>query len=419
MDKKIEKKIKKNKKPKRGRRVGLMLSIILTGIIFSYSFSKFDFMRYVDKLKGMLKEQKEVPEEKVEKELPLVKVFHVIRSDFRDNLPIIGTVKGYKELDLRFETAGVIEKINYATGDLVTKENIVANLFQKEAKYKIEYQKANYEVAQSSFLSASKKLANSQKMFNAGAIVSSKLDEAILEAENAALKMKAAHFEYLSSENELTKTEIVAAVDGVVAIRHMEEGEYVTSSEKVVTVMEISRVYVEVGVVEKDVDKVAIGLTAHVVVDTYPGVAFEGTVMSMSPLIEGKSRTMTAKIEINNDQLLLLPGMYARTDISVYETQDTIMLPATALNKGQEGGYTVNVVTIDDKVEIRKIEPVYFSIDREYVEIAGGVDSDEFVIIEFQQEIKEGDSVQVIEVRESIFTKKEEEGQEEEGAEEA
>ncbi len=401
---KKKKKKKKKKRKKKGRRIGLMLLIILGGITVSYLVSKFDLMRYIKMVREMAKAQVETKEEAIEKEWPLVKVFHVVRTDFSDMLPIIGTVKGFEELELRFEVNGIIENINFKTGDLVAKHDVVSNLVQDEAKYKVEFQKANYETSQSTFLGVAKKLTNSEKMFNAGAIVVSKLDEAVLEAENAALKMKSARFEYLSALNEAKKTELRSPVDGVLAVQHMDVGEFVTSNEKALTVMDITRVYVEVGVVEKDVDKIAIGLTAQVSVDTYPGVAFEGILTGLSPVIEGKSRTMTAKIEVDNDQLLLLPGMFARTNISVYESKDTLMVPALVLNKTKDG-YSVNVVSSDDTIETRVVEVIYFTVDREYVEISAGLEVDEFVIVESQQDIKEGDQVQVIEVQESIFAK--------------
>ncbi len=390
----------KKKRKKRGSKIGKMLIIMTIGLIAAFFILRLEKTQQIFDLIKQWKKAKEAVPEVVEEELALVKVFHIIKTDFKDNLPVIGTVRGIKELDYRFANNGTINKLNFDEGELVGQDEILAELIQDEVKIKIEYQKANFEAAQSTFWGASKKLANAEKMYQLGAILISKLDESILEADNAAAKMKAAEYELESAKKEIDKTVIKSNIAGVIGVVHNREGEYVTTNDKVITLIDISTVYVDVGITEKDIDKIAIGLTGAVIVDAYPDKAFSGEIVNILPVVEGKSRTVTAKLQVDNSENLLLPGMFARTDIAIFEDKDTIMIPSVALHRQKEG-YSVNVVDENNVVAARAIDVGYITID--YVQVVGGLEVDEFIVVETQEDLKDGDKVQIIEVQESTL----------------
>jgi RND family efflux transporter MFP subunit len=391
-----EVKPEKRKFKKKGSKTGKMILWLFLGLVIMFIASRFNVSIFdIFKKKTVVEEQQEEV-----KELPLVKVFHIVKTDFKDFLPVVGTVKGFKEIDMKFPNAGKIKSINFMEGDLIGEGEVLAELDQKEAELKIDYQKANFEGAKSAFIAASKKLANAQKMFNIGAIYVSKLDEAIMEADEAIYKMNAAKVELDSAVHEIEKNKLTSIISGVIGILNMEAGEFATNSDKVLILIDIAQVYVELGIIEKDIDKVAIGLSAEVLVDAYPDMIFEGEIENILPIIEGKSRTLTVKVLIDNDQNLLLPGMFARGNIAVFEDKDTIMIPTKALNKTKDG-YSVNVIDPENNVETRVIEIGYITTD--YVQVLSGLEPDEFVVIEVHEELKDGDKVQIVEVQESTL----------------
>ena len=89
----------------------------------------------------VLKKSAETIQKPAEETPAPVKVYKAARVSFRDTLPALGTIKGFREYDLKFPVAGVIEYLNFKEGERVTQGDILASLDQKEALLKLEYAK--------------------------------------------------------------------------------------------------------------------------------------------------------------------------------------------------------------------------------------------------------------------------------------
>ena len=92
-----------------------------------------------------------------EQEAVPVRCYKIALMDFKDDLPVMGTVKGGLEIPLKFEINGVIEAINFREGDVVNKGDVIASLSKKDAQLKVDYAKAKLESAKTQALAAKKK----------------------------------------------------------------------------------------------------------------------------------------------------------------------------------------------------------------------------------------------------------------------
>lgn len=336
-----------------------------------------------------------------------VRCYRTALTDFKDELPVMGTVKGALEIELKFEINGVIESINFREGDVVYENDLIASLGKKDAQLKVDYSKSKLETAKTQYLAAEKKLEIHKNLYDIGGIIKAKLEEVELEAKGAELQVESAEVELKSAESEFKKTDLYAPRDGVIGSRDAEIGEFVTPQNKVATLYDTMKVFVELGIVEKDIDKMALGQNVVVTVDAYPGMEFMGTVDNIFPVIEGKSRTLTARVGINNPNALLLPGMFARAMITVAEFKNAMVVPSLSLNKTEEGGYTVFVVNKDSTVSSKSVEVAYVTTD--YSVVSSGLYEDELVVTDTPQELKDGTPVKVIDVEEPLGAEEEEE----------
>lgn len=354
-----------------------------------------------------------------EEEATAVKAYKIKRMDFKDTLPALGNVKGFKEIDLKFQVPGIIESVNFEEGERIQEGDIIASLIQRDALLKLKYAE----------IEANK----NQKLLEIGAISS--------------LKMEQAKLEYESAKSDLDKTNIYAMNNGVMGPRSMDVGSYFTPNEasnKVGIFVNIEKVYAEFNIIEKDVPKVALGQRIEVFVDAYPGKSFAGTVDRISPVIEGRSRTETIKVELDNKEGILKPGMFVRSLISTYEKKDALVVPASSLKK-KENEYLVYVIHKEEPkaeeaappkekkkglfglfggkkkeeppaagpaipkakaaeygtIEPRKIKLGYMSED--LVEVEKGIEEDELVVVEVQEEFKDKTKVEIAEVQEGIL----------------
>jgi membrane fusion protein, multidrug efflux system len=393
----------------------ILIMIFLAALLFIFGpkhapelMDKIGVTKVMESMPFLKQEKDELlltPEEEAIEELVTVRAYRVIRGDFVDVLAGMGTIKGDREVELRFESNGLVDSINFFEGDLVRRGDIIATLAQKDALLKLEYAKSKLKTQQLAEEGAKKKLDIHQRLFDEGIIIRPKLEEVQIEYEGAKSQSQSAQKEVEFALSELDKTYRYSPINGVMGTRDVEVGEFVTSNIKIASLYDTSTVIAEMGVIEKDINRVALGQKAKITVDTYPGVEFEGQIENISPIVEGKSRTLTVKIRIKNDNPrgTLLPGMFARVWISVYEKKNTIRLPAACLYDLDNNGEfdSVYVVSSDNIAKATPVKIGYVSTD--YIEIIDGLREGEQVVSESMAELKDGVKVDVIEVQEPMF----------------
>lgn len=389
----------------------LIIALIGVGVIV-FAQLKFQLVtKAIDKVTG--KKAEEVKPEEKKEEAPKegeeakkaeeeqepvgVKVIKAQKADFQDLLPVLGTIEGVSDIDLKFEVPGVVEFFNFKEGDRVRKGDVIARLDNKDALLKVKYRKAKLEVAQTAWDSAKKKLEIYQNLYDIGAIIKSKLEETELEVENKQKEYDAAKIEVDSSKQELTKTYLKSPIDGVLGPRDVEAGEYVTSNTDVVSVVDTRQVYGKIGIVEKDINKLQMGQPTKFFVDTYPNKTFDGEIVAITPVIKGKSRTLTVRAKLPNDENLLVPGMFTRGLVTVYSKKDTIAVPIKAIETSGEETF---VFVVDEK-NVAHQKPVkigYTAIDE--VQIDEGVAEGDLVVTDTPIKLKEGAPVKITEKEE-------------------
>jgi len=360
----------------------IIVGILLVGVIFARTAGNIHQALFKRKAP---KESEEL--ELIGEAIP-VKVYKLRRTNFKDTLPVMGNIKGFKEIDLKFETNGILESFNFEEGERIQEGDIIANLNQRDALLKLKYAELEVE--------------KTKKLFDIGAFDKVKLEQSKLE--------------YESAKSDFEKTNIYAVSDGALGSRDIDVGTYVTPNEKVGTFVDINDVYAEFNVIERDSPKLKLGQKADVFVDAYPNKSYKGTVDSISPIVEGRTRTQNIKVELKNRDLQLKPGMFVRALIATYENDNALIIPTSAFKK-KDADYFVYLVHKEEAsqaqeegkepimakgiVEVRKVEIAYLTQD--VAEIAKGLKEDELIIAEAFQEFKDKEKVEIIEVQETIF----------------
>lgn len=345
-----------------------------------------------------------------------VKVYKVKKADFKDTLPIIGNIKAFREAELRFQATGMIESFNFEDGEKIREGDIIASLVQRDALLKLKY--------------AEVELNKNKKLFEIGAI--------------APIKMEQAKLEYESAKSDLDKTNIYAMSNGFMGAKILDVGSYVNTgtNDKVGTFVSTDKVYAEFGIIEKDIPNIALGQKVEVFADIYPGKSFNGTIDRIAPIIEGRSRTMNIKVELDNKDDTLKPGLFVRAMISTYNKKNVIVIPTSAMRK-KEADIFVYVVsneepkkeTVEDepkenkgfnffgigkkKEEVKK-EPATKEKEAEFgiigirkiklghvtsdlIEVNEGLQEGEMIVVEAQEDFKDKSRVEITEVQEGLI----------------
>ena len=349
-----------------------------------------------------------IPEGGTPEEMPVqVRVFKASKVSFSDTLPVTGTVRGQMEVPLKFEINGVVKAIHFREGELVQHGEAIADLDDHELQLRVEHSQAKLAAAQAQEKLAAHRMAMHERLFQLGAIIQEKLEESKLEHEQAQAQLDTAGKEVELAQADLTKASLKAPMDGVVGTLEVEVGEFVTPQTSVGLLADVTNVFVELGVIERDIEKVKLGQAAKITVDAFPGAELHGTIETLTPVIEGKSRTLTAKVKVPNEKGALLPGMFARAELTVFQKEDALVVPTTAL-QDQDGDGVFEAVFVVDEAQIAHLHPIQLGyMTTDYAEIASGVEEEEQVVVEARGKLKDGSKVVLLEVEESGLKREE------------
>src|SRR5207248_643857 len=137
----------------------------------------------------------------------------------------------------------------------------------------------------------------------------------------------------------LAKTEAIisqklvrAPFDGELGVRKVEVGQYLTAGTQIVSLTDLSALYANFTVTEKDSGHLKVGQIVRIAVDAYPGRTFEGKITTIEPQIMSDTRNIRVQATIANPDHILKPGMFATTTVVLPDKPAVVTVPETAVD---------------------------------------------------------------------------------------
>jgi len=182
----------------------------------------------------------------------------------------------------------------------------------------------------------------------------------------------------IEESGEPTKTlTLRAPATGTVVEKNVVEGDRIMRGMTVYYIADLSRVWIEADVFEKDLGLVREGQTASVSFDAYPGRESTGRITYVYPTVNVQARTGRIRIELPNPRLDFKPGMYAQISLDVPPGEATLVVPRSAvIQTGQRS--LVFVSGADGRLLPREI--VAGRTSGRFMEVLEGVEAGERVV---------------------------------------
>jgi RND family efflux transporter MFP subunit len=294
---------------------------------------------------------------------------------------------------------GVISSINYREGERYEEGALLVSLRQDDILLRLKRAQAELNKSETQVKIAGEKVTEHEKLYKMGAIPKQTLEKVKLELDSAKYEAEAARLEAKAHEAMLEKSNLYAPSAGMIGELKVEEGETVTPNTLLGTHIMTEYVYAEFGVVERDVNKIALGQKATVYVDAFPDKTFEGVIENIAPVVGGSSRTATARVRIENPERLLLPGMFARIRILLYSKKNTLVVPTDAV-QGSEGDQYV--FALDSEKSVAEKRAVTIGYTRpDYSQVDAGISEGELVAISNLERLEDGSKIRLLETQEA------------------
>ena len=149
----------------------------------------------------------------------------------------------------------------------------------------------------------------------------------------------AAQATYDQASAGIAKTEAIisqklvrAPFDGELGVRHVEVGQYLTAGTQIVSLTDLSTLYANFTVTEKDSAALKVGQTVRIVVDAYRDRNFEGKITAIEPQIATDTRNIRVQATIENPDHILKPGMFTTTTVVLPDKPPVVTVPETAVD---------------------------------------------------------------------------------------
>jgi multidrug resistance efflux pump len=191
------------------------------------------------------------------------------------------------------------------------------------------------------------------------------------------------------AKDRLRDTRVMAPMDGVVTARNVQTGQIISSGVSnvgggttVLTLSDLSHIFVLASIDETDIGDVQVGQTAKITADAYQGKKFGGKVVRIATRGVNVSNVVTFEVKIEvlgEERNLLKPEMTTNVDIITAQKDNVLYAPVGAVLR-QDGKYIVNVTESDGSIQNRPVE-VGISDDLNKTEIISGLKEGESVVV--------------------------------------
>lgn len=294
------------------------------------------------------------------------------------NIPSVGSLRSDENVFIAPEIAGRIAEIRFKEGEpvkegdvLVRLDNSLAQAELSDMEARFNFQKANFERANA--LSTGRNIT--ERAF----------DEARqnFESARAALEL---------SRVRNSKHQLLAPFSGVVGMRLLSAGAFVSIGTTIVNLEKIDVLKLDFKIPEVFLSDVQVGQMVDVTLDALPRRTFQAQIYAIDPLIDVNGRALQVRARLQNPEMLLRPGLFARVSVRGRTERDVVVIPESAIvpRAGENYVYRVeNGRAIETHIEIGNRRAGN-------VEISGGLKAGAVVVTAGHQRLKDGAMVEIV-----------------------
>jgi membrane fusion protein (multidrug efflux system) len=292
-------------------------------------------------------------------------------SSWQPQLHAVGTLRAMNGADLSLEVAGVVEEIDFQSGDDVQAGQKLLRLRDSDDIAKLrslealaQWGRINYERDRKLFES---KVASKSVLDN---------DEAQMRNNNALQAQQQVMVE---------KKTLKAPFAGRLGLRQVDLGQYLAPGAMVVTLQALDPIFLDFLLPQQALERLQVGQQVKAHIDTYPDKFFFGKISSINPRVDTSTRNVQIRATLQNPERKLLPGMFATAEIDIGSQEKLITLPQTAIVYNPYGNL---VYVVDDKGKGPDGKP-QLAVRQSFV-TTGATRGDQIAVL---KGVKEGDTV--------------------------
>jgi membrane fusion protein (multidrug efflux system) len=295
----------------------------------------------------------------------------VQKGDWQPMLTAVGSINPVQGAMISAELAGTVSEINFQSGTLVKKGDILLKLDASAEQAQLRSAQAEADLAKADFERARDLAARKV------------ISPAELDAASAKYAQKKAVVENI--ESLISKKEIRAPFDGAAGIRTVNPGEMVPVGRPLVSLHALDQVFFDFALPQQQLAEVKPDLSVKVATDVFPDREFDGKLTAINSAVDPVTRNVSLQATLDNADHTLRPGMFGRVKVLLPVTKPTLFIPATAVSYAPFG----NSVFVIDQNHDDKTGKDVLALRQQFIRT--GETRGDFVAV--TEGLKEGDAV--------------------------
>lgn len=332
----------------------------------------------------------------------------VTKSSFTRSRTYVGNVAAAKQVKVIPLASERILRFPWENGDYVKKGDVIAEIRNEVSKKGLAALNAQVSSVNSQLKAAERELARVKSMYESNIVSRQNLDQ----AQDAVTTLQASKQQLLATQEQtqlgLDYARVVAPIDGVISNKSAEVGDIASSAMALCILNDLVTLKVTLNVTEEDVPYLKLGQDVRLRFDAFPGEITTAKVTRIMPYVNSSTRTNTVEAEFDNVKIeatglyKFKPGMYAKAELSLEDTNDAIVVSPKALIlepellEQQVTGQTLRrafVLNPDSTVSARTVE--VGERNGNVIEVLKGLNEGDKLIIRGHHNLRDGDKVVV------------------------
>jgi multidrug efflux system membrane fusion protein len=323
-------------------------------------------------------------------------------GDIDVKIPALGTVTPLATVTVRTQISGVMQKILFTEGQLVKQGATLAQIDPRPYEAAVQQQQGNLKRDQALLADAKLDLKRYEGLVKEDSIAEQQLDTQRALVDQYVGTVESDEGQLKTAQVNLIYTNITAPASGIVGLRQVDQGNYVTPGDTngIVLLNQLQPITVIFSIPEDNVSAVAkrlhsgATLTVEAFDRTNSAKLADGTLLTLDNSIDITTGTVKLRAEFANADGVLFPNQFVNIQLLVDTLKNQIIMPNSAVRRGAPNGVTtefVYVVSADRKVSVR---PVTLGVvDGERVAVLKGLAAGEMVVTEGADRLRDGAQV--------------------------
>jgi len=247
---------------------------------------------------------------------------------------------------------GIVERVEFDSGKSIRLGEVLAVLDTRQEQAQLAAIEAQRDLARLNF-------DRMQGLLNERVVSRAEFDTATAEHR----QMEARVGEIRAAIDRKT---IRAPFSGILGIRQVNVGQYLSGGDPVVNLQSLNPIYVQFGVPQQETGQMRMGRTVRITTDGMPGVEFSGRITALDSVVDPATRNVQVQATLANPDGKLRPGMFVQTEVILGANQKVVSLPASAISYAPFGDSVFVVGDLKDSNG-----KIYRGVRQQFVKLGG------------------------------------------------